>query len=127
MGCRLSQKTKKRLYQLLRNNLLGTGLTSWINQSANQIHGSYKHLFLHSILREPQFRLTLSSAGCSLVPIACSHHRLSLEKHIENQSDPSGVSFVFLAEHKIPCSVRELTGRPCGAGSVGVDTSEYRA
>lgn len=59
--------------------------------------------------------------------LGCVHCWLSLEKCIESQLDPHWDSFVFPVEHKIPCSLREPTRRPRGAGPVGADTSEYSA
>lgn len=59
--------------------------------------------------------------------LGCVHCWLSLEKRIGSQPDPHWDSFVFPAEHKIPCSLGEPTRRPRGAGPVGADTSEYSA
>lgn len=59
--------------------------------------------------------------------LGCVHRWFSLEKRIESQLDPHWDSFVFPAEHKIPCSLGEPTRRPRGAGPVGADTSEYSA
>lgn len=57
----------------------------------------------------------------------CVHHWLRLDEYIDSQLDPHWDSFVFPAEHKILCSLREPTRRPCGAGPVGADSGEYSA
>lgn len=55
----------------------------------------------------------------------CVHHWLW--QCFESQLHPHRDSFVFPAEHKIPCSLREPTRRPRGAGPVGADSGECSA
>jgi hypothetical protein len=76
--------------------------------------------------REPSLVYLNPPSVLTAIPV-CVHYWLLLEKSTESQLDPYWDSFVFPAEHKIPCSLGELTRRPCGAGPVGADTSEYSA
>lgn len=76
---------------------------------------SHDHPLLSRLPREPSAAHLNPLLVLTAIPV-CVHCWLSLEKYAESQLDPCWDSFVFPAEHKIPCSLGNLTRRPRGAG-----------